>query len=101
MKYTNKKRKAEIKTLVTANLFSIVYYNSENWHLPTLSPQLKQTLLSASANALKLCLHNPDPMTSFVTIHYMAGRATLGQYMHLLTRSFTSQSFNSHTPILD
>ena len=44
----------EIKTLLTANFFSILYYNSDIWHLPSLSPQLKQSLLSASANTLKL-----------------------------------------------
>ena len=71
---------AEIKTLVTANFISILYYNLEIWHLPTLSPQLKQTLLSASANALKLCLDNLEPMTSFVNIHTLAGCATPDKY---------------------
>ena len=46
--------KTEIKTLLTANFFSILYYNSDIWHLPSLSLQLKQSLLSASANTLKL-----------------------------------------------
>ena len=45
---------AEILTLITTNFFSILYYNSEVWHLPTLNPEIKQHLLSASANALKL-----------------------------------------------
>ena len=42
----------------------------------TLSPKLKQTLLSVSANALKLCLPYQDPRISFTTVHSQAGRAT-------------------------
>ena len=44
---------SEILTLLTANFYSILYYNSEIWQLPTLKPELNQMLLSASANALK------------------------------------------------
>ena len=50
----------EILTLITSNYFSVLYYNSEVWHLPTLKPELKQHLLSASANALKLAQLHPD-----------------------------------------
>ena len=50
-KYFNSK---EILNLLTSNYYSILYYNSEIWHLPSLSPETKQMLLSASANALKI-----------------------------------------------
>ena len=35
----------ELKGLVTSNYYSILYYNSEIWHLPSLSPNLKQKML--------------------------------------------------------
>jgi hypothetical protein len=44
----------EIIQLLTSNFFSRLYYGSELWHLPTLNQNLKQLLLSASANALKI-----------------------------------------------
>ena len=54
-KYFNSK---EILNLLTSNYYSILYYNSEIWHLPSLSPETKQMLLSASANALKISQKN-------------------------------------------
>ena len=41
----------ELKGLLTSNYYSVLYYNSEIWLLPSLSPRLKQKLMSASANA--------------------------------------------------
>ena len=35
-----------------------------------------KTKISASANALKLCQRDPDPMESFFNIHVEANRAT-------------------------
>ena len=72
-KYFNKN---ELKGLLTSNYYSVLYYNSEIWHLPTLSPLLKQKLLSASANALKLSLSKIPQNTSFESIHRLAKRAT-------------------------
>ena len=49
--------------------------------------QLKQKLLSASANAVKLCLSTLPPNTSFETMHNLAQRATPTQmtnYKHAL-----------------
>ena len=54
--------KKELLQLVTSNFFSILYYNSEVWHLPTLSSKIEQKLLSASAKAIKTCMYYPDPM---------------------------------------
>ena len=81
------KNKMEFKALLTSNYYSILYYNSEIWHLPTLSPHLKQKLLSSSANALKLCLTALPPNTSFETIHNLTKWATPLQitiYKHAL-----------------
>jgi hypothetical protein len=46
---------SELRSLLTSNFYSILYYNSEVWHLPTLNPVSKNHLQAASANALKLC----------------------------------------------
>ena len=83
-KYFNQE---ELKGLLTSNYFSVLYYNSEIWHLPTLSPLLKQKLLSASANAVKLCLSKLPLNTSYEAIHRLAKMATPSQmsnYKHAL-----------------
>jgi hypothetical protein len=59
---------SELRSLITSNFYSILYYNSEVWHLPTLNPVSKNHLLAASANALKLCTPNYDRTMSFETI---------------------------------
>ena len=38
----------EIKNLPTSNFYSVLYYNSEIWHLPKLNPYLKNLLMSTS-----------------------------------------------------
>ena len=77
----------ELKGLLTLNYYSVLYYNSEIWNLPTLSPILKQKLLLASANSIKICLSKLPLNTSHETIHRLAKRATLTQmssYKHAL-----------------
>ena len=59
----------EIACLLTANFYSILYYNSEILHLPFLSPQLKQKMKSVSANALKLFTPNYHTCMSFNELH--------------------------------
>ena len=46
-------RNFQLKQITTSNFYSVLFYNSENWYLPTLNPHSKQQLLSASTNALK------------------------------------------------
>ena len=58
------------------NFYSILYYNSEVWHLPTLKTTLKQSLLSASAKALRVCDGNNDFYVSFNNLHKQCDRAT-------------------------
>jgi hypothetical protein len=77
----------ELRSLITSNFYSILYYNSEVWHLPTLNPVSKKHLLSASANALKLCTPNYERMMSFETLHLLNGRAcptNLMKYKHAI-----------------
>ena len=57
------------------------------WLLPSLSPPLKQKLLSASASAMKIVTKNYDRMVSFEQLHRLAARATpneISKYKHSL-----------------
>ena len=65
-KYFNQE---EILSLLTSNFYSIRFYNPEVWQIPSLKRELKQILLSNSANALKISQRTPDRYESFVNIH--------------------------------
>ena len=65
----------ELLQLITAKVYSILYYNSEIWHLPSLKQNLKTKLLSVSAKAIKTCMY-PDPMISHENIYKMNNRAS-------------------------
>ena len=52
--------KTELCQIITSNYYSIKYYNSEIWHLPSLNLNLKKKLMSASAWSLKLCTPSFD-----------------------------------------
>ena len=45
---------SQIRTLLDSNFYSVLYYNAVIWLTPNLSSDLKQSLLSISANALSL-----------------------------------------------
>ena len=66
----------ELLALVTSIFCSIMYYNSEIWHIPILKATLKQKLLSASAKALRVCTSYVDYGQSFMNLHKMCNRAT-------------------------
>ena len=77
----------ELLSLLTSNFYSILFYNSEIWHLPTLKATSKQKLLSVSAQALKKCTRHYDRMISNVKIHEINNRALPTQictYKHAL-----------------
>ena len=42
----------QIKSLLTSNFKSVLYYNSEIWDLKKLAPYLKNLLLSTSSKAM-------------------------------------------------
>jgi hypothetical protein len=46
----------ELINLATSNFYSILFYNSEMWHLPNLNFNLKHALFVVSANCLEMCL---------------------------------------------
>ena len=77
-KYFNKE---EISHLLTSNFFSILYYNSEIWHLKTLHYHLHTQIRTASANALKLCTPNYDFNMSYDTLHLINKRALPNQIL--------------------
>ena len=78
-KYFNK---TELLSIITANYYSRLYYNSEIWLLDSLHVRCKQLLLSASAKALKCCMYYPDPTLSYEKIHEMNNRATPEMFTH-------------------
>jgi hypothetical protein len=61
-KYFNTK---ELLLILKSIVFSIRYYNSEVWHLPSLNQSLKQKLLAFSANSIKMALHFPKQLISY------------------------------------
>ena len=69
-------QKKELLSLVTSNFYSILYYNSEIWQIPTLKTTLKQSLLSTSAKALKVCCSSYEYYMSFINLHKSCLRAT-------------------------
>jgi hypothetical protein len=70
----------ELIALVTSNYFSILLYYSEIWHSSNLKMNLQQNLLSASANALKMCLHYPKVNVSHLKLHKITNCATPSMY---------------------
>ena len=71
----------ELCHIITSNFFSIMYYNSEIWHLPKLNSQVKLQLYRASASALKLCTPNYNCSMSYCELHTINKRATPEQLM--------------------
>ena len=77
----------ELRTIITSNFYSILYYNSEIWNIPNLNAVLKQKLLSISANALKICTPTYHDRMSFLELHNINNRATpiaMSNYVHAL-----------------
>ena len=66
---------------MTSNFYSILYYNSEIWHLSTLHSNVKQSLLSASTKALRVCSKFNDNYILFHELYTNTKRATPNQYM--------------------
>jgi hypothetical protein len=66
----------ELIALVMPRFYSILLYNSEVWHVPSLTQDLKHCLLVASSLALKMCLRCPDSSISYLDLHKMIKRAT-------------------------
>ena len=62
--------KEQMRTLLDSYFYSVLYYNSVIWLTPELNLQIKQSLLSVSANALRSCLrHDGSDVLSFEMLH--------------------------------
>ena len=59
----------EMRTLLDACFYSILYYNAAIWLLPSLNSDLKQSLLSILANALRSCVRHDGFDISFENVH--------------------------------
>ena len=79
--------KQELMMLATANYYSILFYISEIWQIPSLTRQTKIQLMSASASPLKLCCPTYKFSVSFERLHSLTKRATpntLWKFKHAL-----------------
>ena len=77
-KFFNQK---ELFQLITSNFYSILFNNSEIWHLPTITATLNRKLLSASACAQGVCWKNENNYVSFESLHKLSQRATPDQFI--------------------
>ena len=88
----------ELINLVTSNFYSILFYNSEIWHLPNLNLNLKHALLVASANCLKMCLNYPSEIISYQNLHKITKRATPEMYCNYKMALSLYKVFNDKFP---
>ena len=93
--------KKELIQLVTSNFYSILFYNSEVWYINNLKQPLKNTILSASARALRVCLKNYDWYVSFEDLHAMAKRATPEKLMLYKLSLQLFKIFNYSIPVTE
>ena len=71
------------------------------WHIPSLKPELKQIILSASARALKLTQRNPNFYESFIDIHKTCKRAHPNQFILYKHSILLHKMYNSYCPHMD
>ena len=92
----------ELLRLVTSNFYSLLFYNSEIWHIHTIHGSLKRLLLSTSAKAIKTCLRAGDcALMSFEDIHELSGRATPQQMMNYKMSLQLYRTINLQVPTQD
>ena len=70
----------EMRMLLDSYFYSTLYYNSVVWLTPNLCPEMKQSLLSVSAHALRSCL-NLNHEISFENVHKTSNKCTPKQIM--------------------
>ena len=72
-KFFNQK---EMRILLDANFYSVLYYNAVIWLTPEINSSMKQSLFSISANALKTCTWTNCSEISFENIHKLCKKST-------------------------
>jgi hypothetical protein len=88
----------ELLKILTSNFFSILYYNSEVWMIKDLKLSLKNDLLAASSNAIKLSLHYPKHRISYINLHKMTNRATPEMYAGYKLSLLLYKTYNQQIP---
>ena len=91
------------QTSTNLNLtLSVLYYNSEVWHLNSLKQSMKNQLLSISAKAIKMCTKRLDTwMLSYNNLNEMAGRATPNKLMDYKLALQLYRVVNNQVPVPD
>ena len=85
----------ETLLLLTSNFYSVLYYNSEVWLIPSLNLNCKKMLLTASSNALKLAYNYRFPFISYLNLHNMAKRATPSMFTNYKLALMLHNLYNS------
>ena len=88
----------ELVSLITSNFYSVLYYNSEVWHVHSLKQYDKKQLFNASSRALRLANHYRDPMISFQNLHKKLKRATPDMYCDYKLALMLHKTYNECTP---
>ena len=91
----------ELLQIITSNVYSIMYYNSEIWNIPTLHCEAKQKLLSISANALKICTPTYHDRMSHLELHTLNKRATPDQMCVYKQAMVLYKLIETQSPIAD
>ena len=91
----------ELVQIATATVYSILYYNSEIWHVHSLKQSIKQKILSSSASVLKACMKFNSRMISFERIHLMNNRATPEKFLMYKHALALYRLYNSNKPSLE
>ena len=70
-----------MRTLLDAHFYSVLYYNAEIWVIPILCSDMRQQLLSISANAIRSCIGHEGFDFSFDDLHKIHKKCTQKQIM--------------------
>jgi hypothetical protein len=89
---------SELINLITSNFYSVLYYNSEVWNIPSLGQALKHSLFVASTRALQVCLNYPDNTISFMELHKITKIATPEMYSKYKLALLLYGIFNDNVP---
>ena len=81
--------------LLTSNYYSSLNYNSEIWLSNNLKHELKQSLLSASANAISSCIPLQNLFISFEAIHKECNQFTPSQVGYYKLSILLHKLYNS------
>ena len=65
------------------------------WHIPKLKTELKQIILSSSANTLKLTQKSPNRYESFIDIHKSCNKALPNQIINYKHAILLHKTYNS------